>query len=140
MESFSGGFYTPKDERTQVLKHTETFRRVSTKKRVCFLYDSSKPTHCSDHGCRSEPLRLSTRVTSRPEIGVRVEGWEDPIPRGGNDSSASHIHYYKLEIHNVLTDTSPLVVEVGFFLEVRRLFQWQHQNYISLPHSRLVLR
>ena len=113
MESFSGGFYTPKDERTQVLKHTETFRRVSTKKRVCFLYDDSKPTHCSDRGCSSEPLRLSTRVTRRPEIGVRVEGWKDPIPRGGNDLSASHIHYYKLKIHTVLTDTSPLVVEVG---------------------------
>ena len=113
MESFSGGFYTPKDERTQVLKHTETFRRVSTKKRVCFLYDDSKPTHCSGHGCSSEPLRLSTRVTRRPEIGVRVEGWKDPVPGARNDSSASHIHFYRLEIHNVLTDTSPLAVEVG---------------------------
>ena len=114
MESFSGGFYTVQDEQTRRIIHpSEVFTRVSTKKRICFLYDETKPAHCSDQGCNSEPLRLSTRVTRLPEIRVRVEGWKDPIPAGGDESSASHIHTYKLEIHNVLTDTSPLAVEVG---------------------------
>ncbi|KAK7092487.1 uncharacterized protein [Littorina saxatilis] len=104
MESFSGGYYTLQDETTRRIRGTTEFSPVSTKKRICFLYDESKPIHCSDEGCGREPLRLSTRITRQPEIRVHVEGWKDPIPRGGNESSASHIGEYRLEVHKMLLD------------------------------------
>ena len=119
MESLSGGFYTLQDGHRHVVGSAVSFTPVSTKKRVCFLYDSTAPTHCSDHGgCGSEPLQLSTRLTRHPEIRVHVEGWRDPVPQGGNRSSVAGLRYYRLEVHNVLTDSSPLAVEVGVCLSV----------------------
>ena len=113
LESFSGGFYNVQNEATQqLIGNSELFTPVSAKKRVCFLYDESKPIHCSETGCNSEPLQLSTRLTRHPEIRVHVEGWRDPIPPGGNESSVAHIYSYKLEVHDVLTDHSPLTVNV----------------------------
>ena len=107
------------DENGHSLHTRKTFNTASTKKQVCFLYDSTAPTHCSDHGgCGSEPLQLSTRLTRHPQIQVHVEGWRDPAPQGGNQSSVAGLRYYRLEVHNVLTDSSPLAVEVGVCLSV----------------------
>ena len=114
MESFSGGFYKLQNEHLHIVGSPVTFSLVSTKKRMCFLYDSTAPSHCSDHGgCGSEPLQLSTRLTRHPQIQVHVEGWSDPVPQGVPPSSVAGLRYYRLEVHNVLTDSSPLVVEVG---------------------------
>ena len=124
MESFSGGFYTTSGQTTV------RFTPVSTKKRVCFLYDKTKPAHCSDQGCNSEPLRLSARVTRLPEIRVHVEGWKDPAP-SGDESRASHIRLYKLEIHNVLTDHAPLTVEVGCRFESESEYLLSLQGNLS---------
>ncbi|KAK7483107.1 hypothetical protein BaRGS_00025675, partial [Batillaria attramentaria] len=113
MEAFTGGFYDLQDDST-----TSKGRRFFTPfsnytKRVCFIYDMTKPAHCSQTHppCNSEPLEVSTRLTRTPEVEVHVEGWFDPIPLGGTAKSASLVEKYRLEVHGVDVNGTTLSVQ-----------------------------
>ena len=115
MQAFSGGFYNLTDEHVNPQGHILYPRVPSKKKRVCFIYDMSKPIHCSDQpgGCNSETLRLSTRLTRHPEVNVHVDGWLDPIPPGGTQKSPSRIDVFRVEVHGVDVNKTSLSVQVS---------------------------
>ncbi|KAK7496782.1 hypothetical protein BaRGS_00011991 [Batillaria attramentaria] len=105
MEASAGGYYNLQDESFHS-SGTQTFRNLPNSKRVCFLYDPTKPAHCSQTGLRCNSssdsvLQLSTRLTRTPDISVHIQGWMDPIPIGGSESSVSGINKYRLEVHGV---------------------------------------
>ena len=104
MEASAGGYYKLQDNSGNY-KGTETFPETHKSKRVCFIYDETKPAHCTETGgtCSSEPLTLSTRLTRQPQVEVHVDGWTDPKPPGGekNQKSASGIDRFRLEVHGV---------------------------------------
>ncbi|KAK7493739.1 hypothetical protein BaRGS_00015068, partial [Batillaria attramentaria] len=113
MEAFSGGFYELQDDHMGA-RGLHTFTPVNQSKRVCFTYDMTKPSHCSQSNsqpCNSQPLELSTRLTREPEVTVLVDGWFDPIPPGGTYKSASHIDKYRLEVHGVDENQTSLSVQ-----------------------------
>ena len=126
MVASAGGYYKLQDYRKQY-NSTSYFPRTQSKKRVCFIYDETKPAHCTQTGgrCSSEPLTLSTRLTRHPEVRVDVDGWTDPRPRGaeGNSKSASGIDRFRLEVHGVDVGRMALAVQVSpqesFFLFFR---------------------
>ncbi|KAK7496784.1 hypothetical protein BaRGS_00011993, partial [Batillaria attramentaria] len=115
MEASAGGFYNLRNEYYSS-KGTETFRKVPKSKRVCFLYDPTKPVHCSqtDSWCSSTSdsmLQLSTRLTRTPNISAQIQGWLDPVPTGGLSRCASGIIRYRLEVHGVDINGASLNVQ-----------------------------
>ena len=113
MTTYAGGYYKLQDYSTND-RGTETFPRTETSKRVCFIFDETKPAHCTETGgtCSSEPMELSTRLTRYPEVNVQVTGWSDPIPSGGGSQSASEIEKCRLEVHGVDVGLTSLSVQV----------------------------
>lgn len=124
MAASSGGYYDVVDtldrKQSQVV-----YDPVSSKKRVCFVYDMEHPVHCSDKQgeCNTKPLELSTRLTRVPDIRVFVNGWFDPIPKGGTNKSASQIDKFILEVHRV--DLNPTSIKVQVWPQL--------QTYLFFP-------
>ena len=116
MEASAGGYYKLRDYSGRY-KGTETFPETHKSERVCFIYDETKPAHCTETGgtCSSEPLTLSTRLTRQPQVEVHVDGWTDPKPTGGemNPKSASGIDRFRLEVHGVDVGMTTLTVRVS---------------------------
>ena len=117
MEASAGGYYKLQDYSGNY-KSTETFPETEKSKRVCFIYDETKPAHCTETEgrCSSEPLTLATRLTRHPRVQVHVDGWTDPRPPGGegNQRSASGIDRFRLEVHGVDVGKTTLSVQVSF--------------------------
>ena len=113
MTAYAGGYYKLQDYQGND-QRTETFSRTEKSKRVCFIFDETKPAHCTETGgtCSSEPMELSTRLTRYPEVNVQVTNWSDPIPSGGGSRSASGIEKYRLEVHDVDVGLTYLSVKV----------------------------
>ncbi|KAK7493734.1 hypothetical protein BaRGS_00015063 [Batillaria attramentaria] len=108
VEAISGGYYRLNTSRSRSYQK-EHFQRLSTKQRICYLYDESKPVHCSSENvCNKTLLEPSSRLTRTRDIQVSVDGWIDPIPPGGQ---AAKIAMYKLEVHEVNTDGNILSVK-----------------------------
>ncbi|KAK7496757.1 hypothetical protein BaRGS_00011966, partial [Batillaria attramentaria] len=132
MQASSGGYYDLQNENSRFVS-TETFRPVTKSKKVCFLYDPTKPTHRGD---TQNILHLSTRLTRTPEISVHIEGWEDPIPSGGTHDSVSGIEKYRIEVHGVDTGT---VLSVQEYERNNHTLEWQPALHaIGGPFDRLV--
>ena len=113
MTAYAGGYYKLQDDHGND-QGTEIFPQTETSKRVCFIFDETKPAHCTETGgtCSSEPMELSTRLTRYPEVNVQVTGWSDPRPPGGGSRSASGIEKYRLEVHAVDVGLTSLSVQV----------------------------
>ena len=122
MKALGGGFYKLQDF-TRSPQGTQTFPTISTNRRICFTYDSTKPVHCSQSGsCSRSPLQLSTRLTRSPDIRVGVDQWLDPIPPGGNAGHASQVSRYILEVHGVDVASTFLSVQVKLRAHSERSF------------------
>ena len=120
MKASAGGFYTLTDY-SNVFYDNITFVDTYTSKRVCFIYDMTKPIHCTDmppHTCNKDPLVVSERVTRTGELTVVVDGWVDPRPSGGenNNKSASGVDLFKLEVHATTIENGIVVMSVRFQL------------------------
>ena len=113
MTAYAGGYYKLQDYQGND-EGTETFPRTEKSNRVCFIFDETKPAHCTETGgtCSSEPVELSTRLTRYTEVNVQVTGWSDPRPPGGGSRSASGIEKYRLEVHGVDVGLTSLSVQV----------------------------
>ncbi|KAK7496778.1 hypothetical protein BaRGS_00011987, partial [Batillaria attramentaria] len=138
MEASAGGYYNLQDKSTSP-RGTETFRQVPKSKRVCFLYDPTKPVHCSQtsSGCSSSSdsiLQLSTRLTRTSNISVNIQGWLDPIPNGASWSSVSGIIKYSLEVHGVDADGTTLSVQD----EARKNYTLEWDSASGGPFNRTV--
>ncbi|KAK7493680.1 hypothetical protein BaRGS_00015009, partial [Batillaria attramentaria] len=113
MEAFSGGFYNLQDAANTSQGHF-TYQPINKTKRVCFMYDGSKPTHCSQgsSACHSEPLELTSRLTRSSDVQVHVAGWTDLRPTQGlTTKDVSQIDKYILEVHKVLINGSSLSMD-----------------------------
>ncbi|KAK7496758.1 hypothetical protein BaRGS_00011967, partial [Batillaria attramentaria] len=138
MEASSGGYYNIQDVATTRFIRTETFQPLSTSKQVCFLFDPTKPVHCSQVGssrCSSESmLKLSNRLTRTPSTSVHIQGWLDPVPSGGPRSSASGISQYRLEVHGVDINGTTLSVQG----DARKNYTIEWHSTSGGPFSRVV--
>ncbi|XP_070207962.1 uncharacterized protein [Littorina saxatilis] len=104
----AGGYYKLRDADNNYYKTVE-FDETRSSKRVCFKYDTAKPTNSR------VPMTLSKRVTRSPAVDVTVSDWKDPIPEGRYYSRASGIEQYRLEVHSVDVGISDLSVDVSFY-------------------------
>ena len=115
--AFAGGYYKLQDNQGN-FNGTETFPRTEKSNRVCFIFEETKPAHCTETGgtCSSEPMELSTRLTRYPEVNIQVTGWSDPVPSGEGSTFTSGIEKYRLEVHGVDVGLTSLSVQVQLFL------------------------
>ncbi|KAK7493722.1 hypothetical protein BaRGS_00015051, partial [Batillaria attramentaria] len=133
MESFSGGFYNLQDTGRHS-KGQETYNRVNKTKRVCFMFDGTKPTHCSEFGsaCNSEPLKLSTRVSRDSSIrDDHTADWDSSTP-GPHDvtmplplDTVARLYAIILEVHD----------HAGNVAYARRLVLFDNTSFVELKET-----
>ncbi|KAL8573306.1 hypothetical protein ACOMHN_032768 [Nucella lapillus] len=137
MSATAGGYYDLQNY-NKVYNSTATFPQTSNSKRVCFIFDGTKPAHCLSTGgsCTSQPLTLSTRLSRSTQVKVTVEGWSDPNTTTG---SASGLAKFRLEVHGMDTGKDSLTMQHA---QIQNLSQeWNPNNPTGGggPYERTVL-
>ncbi|KAL3857349.1 hypothetical protein ACJMK2_012025 [Sinanodonta woodiana] len=110
--AFGGGYFKTLDLQTNTVSEKHLFRKTKSTQEKCFRFDNEKPVHCSVNStCLNDahPLYVSQRITDMERVNISFNGWEDPIPTGGNKDDASglakfivHLHYAK-ELDSTIT-------------------------------------
>ncbi|XP_062589685.1 uncharacterized protein LOC134251302 isoform X1 [Saccostrea cucullata] len=98
----------------------ELYDRVKSQQSIDFLFDLTKPKHCSEsHNCTLPdllPLKIPKDATKDP-FTFQVDGWDD-IP-SGVETYFLEIHQLKKNLHsNTLTEEAPMD---PFYREERNL-------------------
>ena len=99
--AYGGGYLKKYDIYTSYYTDVPYQKAMATTT-ICYRYDDAAPKHCLEtNTCLTDPLTLSTRITTNPNIDVYFEGWFDPVPAGGSQVHASSIESYQVTVNEV---------------------------------------
>jgi len=102
-EAKGGGYLKAKDLKTNTVQTASPFSKTLNSRRVCYRFDNVPPEHCSVSGsCSSEPLHIDQRISKAALHTVTFSGWNDPVPSGGADITASKIESYAIRVNEVV--------------------------------------
>ena len=105
-----GGFLESYNVISSSIDKKVPYRKTNRQREICYFYDNIAPKHCSDGSyCGSEPLKLSDRIISTPNIEVTFIGWADPSPVPGKPQFASQIELFEISVHDVKSGGDDLI-------------------------------
>ena len=102
-EAKGGGYLKAKNLRANSLLPPSPFAKTTFSRRICYRFDNVPPEHCSIGGsCLSEPLHIDQRISKAALHTVTFTGWNDPVPPGGTDITASKIESLAIRVNEVV--------------------------------------
>lgn len=101
-ETLGGGFVQGFDTRTNKPLVNIPYLKTKSTMAVCYIYDNAPPQHCLEKkACDKSPLHVDNRITKSKHVQVYFDGWFDPLPNGGSQSSSSGLDRLELSMHEV---------------------------------------
>lgn len=101
-ETLGGGFVQGFDTRSNKPLVNIPYLKTNSTAAVCYIYDNAPPQHCLENkACDKSPLLVDNRVTRSKHLQIYFDGWFDPLPIGGSQSSSSGIDRLELSMFEV---------------------------------------
>ncbi|VDI02561.1 Hypothetical predicted protein [Mytilus galloprovincialis] len=123
----AGGYFVSKDLTTHAERQVP-YDKTETYHTLCYIYDGIPPKHCTEsHSCKSEPLKLSRRISSSRNITVQFQGWMDP-----NMDIGSGIESYEIAVYEVKHISSMIQIRDTKIIHILNIYPSDNRTSVNI--------